>query len=235
MTLTHSESLVSLAPALAQVQAEVEHAAKNAANAFLQDRGARGVHKYADITEVIDTIREVMGKHGFSYSQHPGFRDGNEGALITLETLLLHSSGEWIKSEAATPLERVTAQGVGSAITYLRRYALTSIIGLGQEDDDAQEASRPRDTERRAAPQPPPLREHGTPIESPIPTAREMRDLLNVAAEQAGVSREDILAYNNDPFAWLREHSYSYISLVAAARSRRDGADKVEQAPLVTT
>jgi hypothetical protein len=218
--LSFSDSLTSLAPALAAVQAEVEHATKGKVNPAFKS-------KYADVTEVLDTIKPVLEKHGFSAPQFPGIREGAEGLIVTLETLLLHKSGEWIRSEAATPLERVSAQGVGSAITYLRRYALTSIIGLGQEDDDGASASAPRRErdEYRA----------GRDVTDQVikaPTAREMRDLLTIAAEQAGVTREDILAFDDDPFRWLREHQYAYATLVAAARSARD--NKVEQDPLVT-
>lgn len=188
MSLTHSESLANLAPALVLVQAEVEHATKGNVNPAFKSR-------YVDITEVIDTIRPVLQKHGFSASQHPGFRDGAEGALVTLETLLLHESGEWIKSECATPLERVTAQGVGSAITYLRRYALTSIIGLGQEDDDGQSASQPRQQERPAsrpasAPQP---RSEAAPTQPALAQARDVGDFLSWAWREHRINRTQVL------------------------------------------
>lgn len=204
MSLTFSESLASLAPALVAVQAEVEHATKGNINPAFKSR-------YADITEVIDTIRPVLEKHGFSASQHPGFRDGAEGALVTLETLLLHTSGEWIKSECATPLERVTAQGVGSAITYLRRYALTSIIGLGQEDDDGATASQPRQQERREAPV-------SRPTATPKPSRDEVRDQLGVALKMANVDPKAVLGVTSDPIGWLFEHDLDYAGLIARAK-----------------
>jgi hypothetical protein len=62
--------------------------------------------------------------------------------MVTVETVLMHSSGEWMSSVAAAPLSKPDAQGVGSAITYLRRYSLAAIAGIAQEDDDGQAATK---------------------------------------------------------------------------------------------
>ena len=208
MTLSFSDSLANLAPALALVQAEVEHATKGKVNPAFKS-------KYVDITEVIDTIRPVLEKHGFSVSQHPGFHEGANSGIVTLETLLLHESGEWIRSEASAPLERETAQGVGSAITYLRRYALTSIIGLGQEDDDGQAASQARTQERRQPerPAPPVIPSPGNP-----PTRDEVRERLGIALKMEGVEPSAVLKVSSDPITWLYEHEFDYAGLVARAR-----------------
>ena len=61
-------------------------------------------------------------------------------ALQSVETLISHSSGEWINSICHAPVSKQDAQGVGSAITYLRRYSLAAMCGIAQEDDDANSA-----------------------------------------------------------------------------------------------
>ena len=207
MTLQFSDSLTALAPALAKVQAEVGHATKGNVNPAFKS-------KYADITEVLDTIKEVMAGHGFSYSQWPGFHEGANSGIVTLETLLLHESGEWIRCEAAAPLERETAQGVGSALTYLRRYSLTSIIGLGQEDDDGQAASRARESTAR--------RESYVRPQAPkapaLPTRDEVRESLGVALKMEHVEPSAVLKVTSDPITWLFEHEFDYAGLVARAK-----------------
>jgi hypothetical protein len=131
--LIHSESLANLAPAFAAAQAEIENATKNASNPHFKS-------KYADLAEIIETSRPVLAKHGLAVIQIPGYRDG----AVMLDVMLLHKSGEWIKGEAGSPLEKATAQSIGSATTYLRRYSLAALCGMAQEDDDGQAASQPR-------------------------------------------------------------------------------------------
>lgn len=127
---TKSETITKLAEALATAQGEIENAHKTSNNPHFKS-------KYADLAEVINTARPVLSKHGLSVSQWPSFADG----LVSVETILTHKSGEWISNIASAPLERNTAQGVGSAITYLRRYSLAALAGIAQEDDDGNAAS----------------------------------------------------------------------------------------------
>lgn len=140
--MEHSASLVNLSAALAKAQADMENAAKSSNNPFFGS-------KYADLAEIIDTARPVLGKHGLSVVQLPGF----EGERVTLENILLHESGEWISGVSAAPMPVMTKrdgtvlppspQGVGSAITYLRRYSLAAMCLIAQEDDDGNTASHP--------------------------------------------------------------------------------------------
>ena len=121
-----SESIVALAAALAKAQGEVENASKNAANPHFKSR-------YADLAEVLNTVRPVFAKHGLAVTQFPSF----DGGVAHVETILTHSSGEWMAGTASAPVSKQDAQGVGSAITYLRRYSLAAVAGIAQEDDDA--------------------------------------------------------------------------------------------------
>ncbi len=137
-TMRHSESIAKLAAALVKAQAEVENATKNATNLHLGN-------KYADLGEVLRVVKPALAAHGIAVVQAPGF----QGDVVTLETMLLHESGEWISGVAGAPLPigRVNkkgeplplgAQDVGSAITYLRRYGLAAFASITQEDDDGQ-------------------------------------------------------------------------------------------------
>lgn len=130
--MNKSESIKELATALALAQAEVENASKNSSNPHFKS-------KYADLAEVINTVRPVFSKYGLSVTQWPSFADG----VASVETVLMHKSGEWMSQTASAPVSKQDAQGVGSAITYLRRYSLAAVAGVAQEDDDGNSAVGP--------------------------------------------------------------------------------------------
>lgn len=120
-----SDQLGELAAALSKAQGEISAAIKDTTNPFFKS-------KYADLAEVWSVIRGPFTKYGLSVSQ------GMEGDSLT--TLLMHSSGQWIESSTLLLYEKNTPQGLGSAITYNRRYALSAIAGVVQEDDDGESA-----------------------------------------------------------------------------------------------
>lgn len=120
-----SEQLNELATALAKAQGELENASKSSANPHFKS-------KYADLAEILNTVRPVFSANGLSVTQCPGFAAG----MVTVETLLMHVSGQWISSTISAPVGKQDAQGVGSAITYCRRYSLAAVAGIAQEDDD---------------------------------------------------------------------------------------------------
>jgi hypothetical protein len=128
--LHHSDSIAKLAPALVKAQAEVENATKNATNPHFKSQ-------YADLAEIIRTVKPVFTVNGLAVLQVPGFEDGH----ATVESMLIHESGEWIAGVSGAPLQKADPQGVGSAITYLRRYSLAALAGIAQEDDDGNAAT----------------------------------------------------------------------------------------------
>ena len=124
-----SDSIAAISAALAKAQHDVENASKNAKNPHFKS-------KYADLAELLNTVRPVFSGHGLAIVQMPSFENG----IASVETLISHSSGEWISSICHAPVSKQDAQGVGSAITYLRRYSLAAMCGIAQEDDDANSA-----------------------------------------------------------------------------------------------
>lgn len=124
--MNKSESIASISAAIAKAQHDVENASKNAKNPHFKS-------KYADLAELLNTVRPVFSSHNLAIVQMPSFVDG----IASVETLISHSSGEWISSVCSAPVSKQDAQGVGSAITYLRRYSLAAMCGIAQEDDDA--------------------------------------------------------------------------------------------------
>lgn len=142
--MKHSASLGELAKALTTAQAELTPAPMNATNPFLKS-------KYADLGAVIATAKPVLAKHGLSYSQHPY----GEGGKIGVETILMHSSGEWLSSgielDAVEERGKSAAQVAGSIITYLRRYALAAALGIYADEDTDGHAPRAKPAAPRTA------------------------------------------------------------------------------------
>lgn len=136
--MTRSEEIKQLALALCEAQKKMELAKKTSENPFFHS-------KYADLASVWDAIRIPFTENGFSISQFTETKDNQ--ACVT--TLLLHVSGEWLKSELVLPTTRydkeknpipLDPQAFGSALSYARRYALAALCGVATEDDDSEGA-----------------------------------------------------------------------------------------------
>lgn len=133
--MNKSDSIKNLAMALNKAQGEMGGALKDAKNPFFKSN-------YADLSAVVQAVKEPFTNNGLSYTQFPIESNGRIG----VETILMHSSGEYLSNEFTVNLSKQDAQGAGSAITYCRRYALQAIAGIPSEDDDgngAQNNSKP--------------------------------------------------------------------------------------------
>ncbi len=133
--MNKSESIKELATALAKAQGELENATKDTANPFFKT-------KYADLATVMNTCRPILSKHGISITQIPSYEDG----IASVDTLMMHSSGEWLSGVSSAPVGKLDPQGVGSATTYLRRYSYAAAAGIAQEDDDGNHSSKSQST-----------------------------------------------------------------------------------------
>lgn len=127
LTNMQSAEIGEIAAALSVAQAEISPAEKNATNPHLKN-------KYANISAIYDAVREVLPKHGLCVVQTMLPTDGTRAHV---RTTLAHKSGQWFASECVMPLDRQGgAQGMGSAITYARRYSLSAILGVVADEDD---------------------------------------------------------------------------------------------------
>ena len=126
-----SATIGAIAKAFAAAQGELENVTKDRENPFYNA-------KYATLAAVLDEVRPVLAKNGIGVVQSPGTNDKGQ---ITVTTTLVHESGEWMQSCFVVPTSKNDAQGVGSAISYGRRYSLAAMCGVAQEDDDANAAA----------------------------------------------------------------------------------------------
>jgi hypothetical protein len=144
--MQHSEQINELAAALAKAQGAMTGAVKDSANPFFKSR-------YADLESVWTACRKALTENGLSVVQSASATEG--GVAVT--TMLLHSSGQWMRDTLPLHPKDMSPQGIGSAITYGRRYALAAMAGVYQTDDDGEAAhgrGAPLDEERPRPTQP---------------------------------------------------------------------------------
>lgn len=138
--MLRSDSIDQLAPALVAAQAAITPAEKDGVNPHFNRR-------YASLGAVMQAIRPALAANGLAVSQIVT-RDGEQ---LALETLLVHTSGQYIGGTYPLRPTKADPQGEGSALTYARRYALAGLLGVvADEDDDGNAASRRN--ERRPRP-----------------------------------------------------------------------------------
>lgn len=130
---TGSQERANLYKALALAQAEMQIADLDSINPHFQS-------KYASLQSVWGVLRGVLGKHGLSLVQVPGYDEALR--IATLTTILTHSSGEFITGIASLTIDKPTAHAWASAITYLRRISASAFCGVatGDVDDDGNAA-----------------------------------------------------------------------------------------------
>lgn len=174
-----SESIAALAAALAKAQGEMENASKNSQNPHFRS-------KYADLAEIINTVRPVLAKHGLSVTQFPSF----DGTLAHVETIIAHQSGEWMSGTTSSPVQKADPQGIGSATTYLRRYSLAAVCNLAQEDDDANASSKANAKKQDTV-------SHAPRKEEPPLTDAQRKHLMEI---YGGISRDERLQDANAHF-----------------------------------
>jgi hypothetical protein len=116
---------------------------KEAPSLVKDGRGNFG--KYVTLDGIMERVRPILNKHGLVLTQLPSFiMDGTGNAVPALTTRLTHESGEFIEDTMMLLLDKQHSQGLGSALTYARRYSITAVLALvGDEDDDGQAASTP--------------------------------------------------------------------------------------------
>lgn len=131
-----SDTITKIAPALLKAQRAITFAVKDSKNPAFKST-------YADLSSVIEACKPALNDAGIAFMQMPAPSDPG---TIALTTRLIHESGEWIESTATCPLQKIDPQGYGSANTYLRRYSLAAAVGLYQDDDDGNAASKKTST-----------------------------------------------------------------------------------------
>ena len=124
---TMSDTIGKLAGALAKAQSEMTMVEGKSINPFFNS-------KYASLATVLEVAMPALNANEIALVQGNRWDSNDNGFYIT--SMLMHASGEWIKSEIRMPIAKKDAHGIGAATTYGRRYLLSSMVGVAQADDD---------------------------------------------------------------------------------------------------
>lgn len=169
--IEHSDNIADLAKSLIKAQKEMGVVTKKATGQVGQQK-----YKYADLGDVLEVLIPTLNSNDMAFIQGCG---GTSDGVAVVTSEIIHESGQWIRSSLSIRSARNDAQGMGSAITYARRYGATAMGGIAPEDDDGREASKP-----------PAPRQAPKAVTPPSPMERESRvpyDELNQLASEAGI------------------------------------------------
>lgn len=195
-----SEQIDKIAPAFLKAQKKIKAAHKDASNPYFNS-------KYADLASVFDACRDALHEHDISVLQPASSVDG---VVYGVETILMHSSGQWFSEVLQLKPVKSDPQGAGSAITYARRYGVASLVGIMQQDDDGNGAS---DT----GPKPTP---HINAAASQVSATKKP---VSKAANQAPVERPDIDVTPYDPTNEEHKKKLKAYAMQNAQMSMLDG------------
>ena len=236
--MTRSDSIAQIAPALVAAQAAFPPIVKDGKNPAFRS-------KYATLDGIMAAIRPALAANGLAVVQgaiHPE-TDGGKLVGLAVESILIHASGEWMATMVPVPVTKSDAHGLGSALSYGRRYGVSALLALTtDEDDDGNAAARPprqeprqERQERPAAPPPPPAgqRLHPSVPETPAaPMPLAKAEAMTMKGQRLGdmdAERLDKLA------AWASEKGNAAVhaacQTILAAREASMLADEVDQLP----
>lgn len=236
-----SDQLNELAAALAKAQAEMVPAHKDKVA-----KAGQFSYAYADLATVIEAAHATLAKHGLSIAT--SFRCEEWGMIM--EMALLHASGQRIVTEYPIRPVKNDPQGVGSAISYARRYAMMSLINLPTADDDAQ-AAMGRNDDHPSYTQPPrkpqfdparvpdtlrgprsvqPARKRGRPPTQPAPVEtselyQEAMEAIRVAGSQEDLSTASQLAMGLSDDSEIRHAREAWLARRDALRAVGERSD----------
>lgn len=174
--LETSTEIAALLEALSAFQGAVTAPKKTSTNPHFKS-------KYADLAEVIETIKAPLAANGLSVFQAPV--GAVEGGAIRIVTQVSHKSGQWIRTTFSMPVGQTNAQAVGTALSYARRYSLSAALGIAAEDDDGNEATKQPETKPASQQQ---RQEAAAPRPLATPSAATAATPSSQTAKDAGAS-----------------------------------------------
>jgi hypothetical protein len=162
-----SQETKELFSALCRAQAAIHHASKDSKNPHFKS-------SYASLESAIDSCKPHLNSNNICLIQVPGA----EGRLVWVDTMLVHTSGQFIQGRLTIEAKGSDAHSVGGTITYARRYSILAFMGMGAEDDDGNLAS--------GKPSPP------VPVVAKEDGKKELRERLGKLMEEKGWSADQV-------------------------------------------
>lgn len=183
-----SDAVDALFTAISKAQGEFTSVKFDATNPFFNNS------KYATLSATQEMYRPVLAKHGLGLIQSITV----EGEDYFLETLVIHASGQFISDRLKLMIDRKNMQGLGSAITYAKRYAAQSILGICGDDDDDGNAASPKDAKKQQPVSKPVVQGEGKEPPKPAvpnnlaPANISQIQLINTLLDQRGIPSGDL-------------------------------------------
>lgn len=227
-SVKRSSSIAALAAALAKAQGEIAGAVKDKTNPHFKSA-------YADLASVWDACRTPLSKNGLSVLQSTSA----DGPKVTVTTVLMHGSGEWMEGELTMTAQQNTPQGIGSCITYARRYALSAMVGVAPDDDDGNAASQANgNTKARQSRQaPPPLVVENTASLTMPPVGYQYVERIDVQAkgnfqwaDVAFSTGEIALAKGSQLIALLEQIAQERVPVAVTTEKNKKGFNEIIEA-----
>jgi ERF superfamily len=207
-----SESVAALASALAKAQAELINPEKSLTAVIRTGRLGEGERsfRYAPLASGLDIVRKTLGQHEIATIQSTAI--DKDAGVVNLTTMLAHASGEWIASDwpVCPVAETANPQRMGAALTYARRYALFTLVGIAGEDDlDAPDLCEPAPS---------------SPMSAADPGLKQGADQSRVPSRKPGNGRDHVLTrgdpsaiIDTEQSATLRDRLLAEIAEIASA------------------
>jgi hypothetical protein len=224
--MTSSETTATLCAALVAAQGALKPIAKDGKNPAFRSR-------YATLDGIMETVRPALAAHGLAVVQgvvHPETGEGGRLVGIMVETRLVHTSGEWLASVVPVPVAKGDAHGLGSALSYGRRYGISALLALStDEDDDGNAAAKAPPAKPQAKPAPA-APAPGQRLHDRVPETPPERMSL-AKAETVELKGQRLADMDDDRLdklrAWAEEKGNAFIlAAIDTIQASRDGANE---------
>jgi len=157
--MTSSETIGAIAPSLIKAQSQMQGISKEGKNPAFKS-------KYVTLDSILDTLRPILTSNGLMLTQ--GSQQPETMQTVTVESRIIHTSGEWISTTVTIPVTKPDAHGLGSALTYGRRYSVSALLAISADEDDDANGAVTAQVDYRRGPQ------GNIVIDTPIKAARPL-------------------------------------------------------------
>lgn len=231
--MVFSEKNTEISAALAKSWSQIETPKHNATVKVTTKNGGSYSFDYTDLNGIFEAVREVYKEHGIAIVQNSYTEVTPNGLLACVETMFLHSSGEWVKSYPIKFAAAQSMQDFGGQITYMKRYSLSAMLGIATEkDDDANGASgNTYDYSSRGG--------GGSSQRSSIPMPKDANEaskiVINFGKKHPGKTLRQIWQEDRGYIKWLQESEKTDpaikegIGLIQVAVAQQQAQQKMEQ------
>jgi ERF superfamily len=182
-----SENITELAKALTKLQGDLKTVPKEKINPFHKS-------KYADLSAIWEMCRRRLADNGLSLIQSTDVMENN----IVLETTLLHTSGQWLRGKLALNPVKMDPQGIGSAMTYGRRYAMCAMLGIATDEDDDAESAMGRQAVKTSV-------SHAGPVVKKSETSGSSEAARVESIVNSYWLKKSLKELNWNPLEWIKE------------------------------